>query len=87
MRIGSGVVSEIMRVLHRPCALLGLLPSIDRFGRIDVRIFYIAHGKGMESDLHARSIADTVLLTYEFGSHREHSSDHFSTGPGHCLML
>jgi len=87
VRVCAGMVGEIVCVFHDPTALLGLLPSIDRGGCIDVRIFHIAHGKGMERDLHAHSVADTVLLTYEFCCHRKHSCDHFSTGSRHDLMF
>ena len=55
------MIGEIVCVFHHPLALLGLLPLRDGFGRVDVRIFYVAHGKSMEVDLHwNKPLADSL---------------------------
>ena len=47
--IGSGMVSDILGMCHRPLALLGLLPFPDGLGCIYVNVIHITHAEGMES--------------------------------------
>ena len=86
-QVSAGVVGEIVCVFHNPTSVIGLLPSIDRFGCIDVRIFHVAHGKGMERYLHAAIVADKLLFAYEFLRHGKYLGNDIGAGSGHCHVF
>ena len=60
---------EIVRMFHDPATMIGLLPFIDGLSGIDFHIINIAHGKGIEIDLHCCSLAESDRLVDKFCCH------------------
>jgi len=85
--IGLGMKSEIVCIFHYPFAMFCLLPFIYGLGRVDFYIIYIAHGKGMEIDLHCYILAELDSLVNKFRRHRKYFCDHVGTGSSHFLVL
>lgn len=86
-QIWGRMKDEIVCIFHYPATMIGLLPFIYGLGGIDFYIIYIAHGKGIEIDLHCYILAELDRLVNKFRSHWEDRCDSLGTGSSYFLML